>query len=286
MDVNESLTIKDVLGKSSDYLARHCITNFKTDAEWLIAHALGWKRMDLYLHFNEILSPESLVSIRSLIIRRGKREPLQHILGSVQFAGITLKCDSRALIPRHETEFLVDELFQRLGKGFDGKIADLGSGTGAIVLSLCSLMPKASGVGFEKSAEALSLANENLSLCDLGQRVSFTQHNWQTNSELHEPFDIIVCNPPYLSELEWEQAETEVKLHDPKEALVSGKEGLADHETIIDLSSKNLRPKGLLALEFGMNQADKITELLRGSFETEILSDQFLVRRFALARKI
>ena len=286
MDANESLSIKDVLSKSSDYLARHRVTNFKTDAEWLIAHALGWKRMELYLHFNEILSPDSLASIKKLVMRRGKREPLQHILGSVQFAGVTLKSDSRALIPRHETEFLVDELFRRFGENFDGKIADLGSGTGAIVLSLCTLMPKANGVGFEKSTAALSLANENLNLCDLGQRVSFTHYNWQTNSELKEPFDIIVSNPPYLSECDWEKAEPEVKRHDPKEALVSGKHGLADHKTIIELSSKNLRPKGFLALEFGMNQVDEITKLLGSKFKTEILSDQFLVRRFALARKI
>ena len=202
MGASENLTIEDVLCKSSDYLARHQVTNFKTDAEWLIAHALGWPRMQLYLKFNEVLSDNSLNSIKKLIMRRGKREPLQHILGSVQFAGLTLKCDSRALVPRHETEFLVDELFKRLGPDFSGKIADLGSGSGAIILSLCSLLPKAHGIGLEKSDAALSLAKENLGLCNLSQQVSFQQHDWQTKSKPQETYDIIVVTlPTYLNKI-------------------------------------------------------------------------------------
>jgi release factor glutamine methyltransferase len=286
MGASENLTIEDVLCKSSDYLARHQVTNFKTDAEWLIAHALGWPRMQLYLKFNEVLSDSSLNSIKKLIMRRGKREPLQHILGSVQFAGLTLKCDSRALVPRHETEFLVDELFKRLGPDFSGKIADLGSGSGAIILSLCSLLPKAHGIGLEKSDAALSLAKENLSLCNLSQQVSFQQHDWQTKSKPQETYDIIVSNPPYLSEEDWDKTQPEVKSYDPKEALIADKQGLGDIETIIEYSYNRLNDQGFLALEFGMHQADTVTTLLKNLFNVEILSDQFLVRRFAIAHKI
>ena len=286
MGASENLTIEDVLCKSSDYLARHQVTNFKTDAEWLIAHALGWPRMQLYLKFNEVLSDSSLNSIKKLIMRRGKREPLQHILGSVQFAGLTLKCDSRALVPRHETEFLVDELFKRLGPDFSGKIADLGSGSGAIILSLCSLLPKAHGIGLEKSDAALSLAKENLSLCNLSQQVSFQQHDWQTKSKPQETYDIIVSNPPYLSEEDWDKTQPEVKSYDPKEALIADKQGLGDIETIIEYSHNRLNDQGFLALEFGMHQADTVTNLLNNLFSVEILSDQFLVRRFAIAHKI
>ena len=286
MGASENLTIEDVLCKSSDYLARHQVTNFKTDAEWLIAHALGWPRMQLYLKFNEVLSDNSLNSIKKLIMRRGKREPLQHILGSVQFAGLTLKCDSRALVPRHETEFLVDELFKRLGPDFSGKIADLGSGSGAIILSLCSLLPKAHGIGLEKSDAALSLAKENLGLCNLSQQVSFQQHDWQTKSKPQETYDIIVSNPPYLSEEDWDKAQSEVKSYDPKEALIADKKGLGDIETIIEYSHNRLNDQGFLALEFGMHQADSVTNLLKNLFKVEILSDQFLMRRFAIAHKI
>jgi release factor glutamine methyltransferase len=286
MDASENLTIEDVLCKSSDYLARHQVTNFKTDAEWLIAHALGWPRMQLYLKFNEVLSNNSLNSIKKLIMRRGKREPLQHILGSVQFAGLTLKCDSRALVPRHETEFLVDELFKRLGPDFSGKIADLGSGSGAIILSLCSLLPKAHGVGLEKSDAALSLAKENLGLCNLSQQVSFQKHDWQTKSKPQETYDIIVSNPPYLSEEDWDKTQPEVKSYDPKEALIADKQGLGDIETIIEYSYNRLNDQGFLALEFGMHQADTVTNLLKNLYNVEILSDQFLVRRFAIAHKI
>jgi len=286
MGASENLTIEDVLCKSSDYLARHQVTNFKTDAEWLIAHALGWPRMQLYLKFNEVLSDNSLNSIKKLIMRRGKREPLQHILGSVQFAGLTLKCDSRALVPRHETEFLVDELFKRLGPDFSGKIADLGSGSGAIILSLCSLLPKAHGIGLEKSDAALSLAKENLDLCNLSQQVSFQQHDWQTKSKPQETYDIIVSNPPYLSEEDWDKTQPEVKSYDPKEALIADKQGLGDIETIIEYSHNRLNDQGFLALEFGMHKADTVTTLLKNLYNVEILSDQFLVRRFAIAHKI
>ena len=286
MGASENLTIEDVLCKSSDYLARHQVTNFKTDAEWLIAHALGWPRMQLYLKFNEVLSDNSLNSIKKLIMRRGKREPLQHILGSVQFAGLTLKCDSRALVPRHETEFLVDELFKRLGPDFSGKIADLGSGSGAIILSLCSLLPKAHGIGLEKSDAALSLAKENLGLCNLSQQVSFQQHDWLTKSKPQETYDIIVSNPPYLSEEDWDKTQPEVKSYDPKEALIADKQGLGDIEAIIEYSHNRLNDQGFLALEFGMHQADSVTNLLKNLFKVEILSDQFLVRRFAIAHKI
>ena len=286
MGASENLTIEDVLCKSSDYLARHQVTNFKTDAEWLIAHSLGWQRMQLYLKFNEVLSANSLNSIKKLIMRRGKREPLQHILGSVQFAGLTLKCDSRALVPRHETEFLVDELFKRLGPDFDGNIADLGSGSGAIILGLCSLMPKAHGIGLEKSEAALSLARENLGLCNLSQQVSFKQHDWQTDSKPQETFDIIVSNPPYLSKEDWDKTQPEVKSYDPKEALIAEKQGFGDIEKIIEYSHKRLNDQGFLALEFGMNQAETVTNLLKNLFKVEILSDQFLVRRFAIAHKI
>ena len=286
MDASESLTIEDVLCRSSDYLARHQVTNYKTDAEWLISHALGWQRMQLYLKFNEVLSANSLNSIKKLIMRRGKREPLQHILGSVQFAGLTLKCDSRALVPRHETEFLVDELFKRLGPDFSGKIADLGSGSGAIILSLCSLMPKANGIGLEKSDAALSLAKENLGLCNLSQQVSFQKHDWETKSKTQDTYDIIVSNPPYLSKEDWDKTQPEVKCYDPREALIADKQGFGDIETIIEYSQKKLNDQGFLALEFGMHQADTVTNLLKNSFEVEILSDQFLIRRFAIAHKI
>jgi len=138
----------------------------------------------------------------------------------------------------------------------------------------------------EKSDAALSLAKENLDLCNLNQQVSFQQHDWQTKSKPQETYDIIVSNPPYLSEEDWDKTQPEVKSYDPKEALIADKQGLGDIETIIEYSHNRLNDQGFLAIEFGMHQADTVTNLLKNLYNVEILSDQFLVRRFAIAHKI
>jgi release factor glutamine methyltransferase len=283
--VREGLTILEVISKSSQYLKRKGISRYKTDSEWLVAFALKCKRMDLYLRFGEVLGDEILDAIKNLVIQRGKRIPLQHILGEVHFAGITLKCDHRALVPRFETEFLVDYLQNQLSSAFSGNIADLGCGSGAISLGLGTLMPNAKVWGFDKSISALALAKENLSLCKLHDQVSFEEFDWLANDSLRNTYDLIVCNPPYLSQEEWQQTEPEVKLHDPKEALISQQNGLSDLAHVIGIASNSLNKNGHLALEFGLNQADAVEQLLLQHFDVKIVKDQYLVRRFAYATK-
>lgn len=285
MENNESLSILEVVTKSSEYLERKGVPNYKIDAEWLVAFVLGCKRMDLYLRYGEILGGNILSKIKTLVMRRGSRIPLQHILGQVQFAGLTLKSDNRALIPRCETEFLVDILHNRLTANFNGKIADLGSGSGAIILALCSMMPHATGCGFDNSQKAISLAKENLSFCDQEDHVCFKEFDWRKQNQLPEPYDLIISNPPYLSHDEWDQAEPEVKMYDPSNALVAQKQGLSDIENVIEVAINSLPPKGYLALEFGASQAEIVGDLLTERFTFEIMADQFLIRRFVLAVK-
>ncbi len=285
MVLHEALTIIEVISKSSLYLERKGVATPKTDVEWLVAYALGCKRMELYLRYGEVLPESILDQIRNLITKRGKRIPLQHILGEVHFAGLKIKSDHRALIPRFETEFLVDYLYHKFSSDFKGKIADLGCGGGAIILGLCSLMPNTRGVGFDYSTKALSLARDNLTYCKLENRVSFRKFNWLNENSLSEKFNLIVCNPPYLSKEEWNQTEPEVRLHDPVDALISDKEGLADIENVVSVCSKSLATKGYIALEFGMSQADTVKKLFPDEFQVEIIADQFLVRRFALAHR-
>lgn len=285
MEHSDVLTILEVLTKSSEYLARKGVPNYKTDTEWLVAFSLGCKRLDLYLRFGEVLDPIILNKIKSLVVQRGKRVPLQHILGQVQFAGLTLKSDLRGLIPRNETEFLVDYLCQKYKSDFQGKIADLGCGSGAIILSLCSFMPNAQGCGFDKSKDALALANENLDLCKLGNRVAFKEFDWTKQDQFSSNFDLIVCNPPYLTHSEWIKAEPEVQTYDPLSALVADNEGLSDIEFVVALAQNTLSQGGALALEFGVSHADCVKDLLSKAFDVEIIVDQYLVRRFAFAVK-
>ena len=286
MAQNKSLSILEVISKSSNFLEKKGVPNHKTDAEWLIAHALGCKRMDLYLRFGEILNESILGKIRALVVKRGERIPLQHILGSVHFAGIRLKCDDRALVPRHETEFLVDYVSQRITTSFSGKIADVGCGGGAIILALCNQLPDAVGVGFDKSDFALGLAKENCHSSGLSSRVSLQNFDWLENDFLPESFDLIISNPPYLSKEEWLSTEPEVKSYDPIAALVAQQNGLSDIRKIVSIAQNSLSKGGYLALEFGQKQAEHLEELLAKEFVFEIIRDQLLVRRFVFATKI
>ena len=283
---NKSLSILEVISKSSNFLEKKGVPNHKTDAEWLIAHVLGCKRMDLYLRFGEILDESILEKIRSFILKRGERKPLQHILGSVHFAGLQLKCDGRALVPRHETEFLVDYVSQRLTTNFSGKIADLGCGGGAIILALCNQLPETVGVGFDNSVCALELAKENCNSSGLNSKVSLKNFNWLENEFLPDTFDLIISNPPYLSKEEWLSAEPEVTTYDPITALVAQQNGLSDIRKIVSIAQNSLSKGGHLAMEFGQKQAEHLEELLAQNFVFEIIRDQLLVRRFIFATKL
>ena len=285
MVLNNSLSIVDVVTKSSDFLKKKGVANYKIDAEWIIAHVLECKRMDLYLRFGEVISPENLNKIRALIVKRGKRVPLQHILENVPFADLNLKCDKRALVPRHETEYFVQLLINKLTKDFKGKIVDLGCGSGAIILALCYHLQKAKGIGYDKSVKALKLANENKIGCNLEDRVKLDTLDWNEEESLSGDIDLIVSNPPYLTEEEWATAEPEVKMHDPYNSLVAKDDGFADIERVTMIATNTLNQGGYLAIEFGLHHLEPIQKIMEKSFDVEILSDQFLVRRFAFAIK-
>jgi release factor glutamine methyltransferase len=285
-DSGDFLTCLETLRKSSEFLTRKGVPSPKCDSEWIVSTVLQKKRMSLYLQPEEILKDEELVQIREMVVRRGKREPLQHILGNVNFTGLLMKCDGRALIPRSETETLVEHILCRIPKSFDGKILDFGIGSGAILFALCSSLISASGIGIDKSEKALSLAAENLLLHDLKDRVVLQQLDWFSEKVEVGEVDLIVSNPPYLILEEWEQAEPEVKVHDPKEALVSEEEGLSDIRKVIQVSGNILSPGGIFAIEFGNSHANPVKDALARDFkDIELLKDLSHRTRFAVARK-
>jgi len=285
-DSDDFLTCLETLRKSSEFLTRKGVPSPKCDSEWIVSTVLQKKRMSLYLQPEEILKDEELVQIREMVVRRGKREPLQHILGNVNFTGLLMKCDKRALVPRPETETLIEHILRRIPKSFDGKILDLGIGSGAILFALCSSLVSASGVGIDKSERALSLASENLLLHDLQDRVVLQQLDWFSDEVDVGEVNLIVSNPPYLILEEWEEAEPEVKVHDPKEALVSKEEGFSDIRKVIQVGGNILSPGGLIAIEFGISHANPVKDALARDFkDIELLKDLSRRTRFAVARK-
>lgn len=250
----------DILHKTSDFFKQKGLEKPRLEAELLIAYVLGCKRLELYLNFSQILSADILDRLRPLVKRRANGEPWQYIVGGMDFAKAYLKTDKRALIPRPETEYLYELLFAYYkDKAPPQRIADLGTGTGAIAIALALAFPDAKVWAIDKSPEAISLAKENIQKNGLEQRIVLVPSSWC--DKLSGSFDLIVSNPPYLSETEWKQAEPNVRDFEPKSALVAESEGLDCLQHIIVEALPFLAPNGLLALETGLDQHATLTDL-------------------------
>jgi len=230
--------------------------------------------MRLYLEFERPVGDVELAAIRELVRRRGRREPLQYVLGFTEFSGLRLKTDARALIPRPETELLVEAVVERCAPPPD-RILDLGTGGGAIALALAKAFPLALVTASDANAGALSLAGENAEATGLSGRVEFVESDWFEGLPAGRAYGLIVSNPPYLSAAETAGASPEVRDHEPAQALTSGSGGFADIERIIAGSSANMAPGGLLALETGTGHHALAAQAARGAgfARTESLPD-------------
>jgi release factor glutamine methyltransferase len=275
------MTLLEILQSTTAYFRKRGLESPRLNAEHLLAHSLGKKRIELYLEFERPLSEAELAPLRELVRRRGQGEPLQHLLGTVEFCGHMFLCDKRALIPRPETEELV-ELVKSAIRHPPSAILDVGTGSGVIALSLAAQFPEAEVLGVDVSPEALTLARENASRLGL-ERVQFVKSNLL--DELRGSFDLIVANLPYVSVNDRAKLAPEV-LRDPKSALFGGERGDEIIRCLIGQTPAKLRPNGLLALEIGIDQASSLLELLRAKNYHDIAAknDYAGVTRFLLAR--
>ena len=270
-------SLLELLKKSTDFLAKKGIENARLQSELIFAGTLHCRRLDLYLQFERPLTQEETDLLRERILRRAKHEPAQYILGDTDFRNLTLKCDPRALIPRPETEELVGFVLEKINRhnpnGAPARILDLGTGTGAIALSLATERPETQVVAVDKSADALALARENHAGIDPAPAVEFLQSNWFEN--VSGSFDVIVSNPPYLTQSEWECAQPEVRDHEPISALVAENAGISDLEKILSDARKHLLPGGFIALETGIAQHEALAKIALscGFSGTESLTD-------------
>jgi len=278
------LTVLEIIKRTTEFLEKRGVESARLNAELLIGHALGLKRMQLYLQFERPLSETDLEKVRPLVKRRGNREPLQYILGETEFGGLKLKVDARALIPRPETEYLLELLVPRLAKAPES-ILDLGTGTGAIALALAQTYPAAVVTAVDESSAALDLARENVATCCLAERVRLLKSDWFSALTADEKFELIVANPPYLSDAETNATAPEVKNFEPASALSAGPNGAADLELIFTQAHERLIPGGLLACETGIAQHGALLLLTAkiGYSRTESLKDLTGRDRYLLA---
>jgi release factor glutamine methyltransferase len=276
-------TIRELLGPAREYLEGRGVPSPKLDAEYLLAHVLGVPRLELYLDHDRELDPAEVDSLRELVRRRGKREPLAYVLGSWSFYGLELHCDARALVPRPETEILVEHCLALLQGIAAPSIVDVGTGTGAIALALAARLPEASVTAIDSSAGALALAAENAALNGLGERVELLQ------GDLLAPvagrrFDLVASNPPYVAE--GDHVDPEVSGYEPALAVFAGDGGRAVLERLAHDARAALLPGGRLVVELGEGQAPWLAEQLDGlGYEAvEVTRDLRAVERVVSAR--
>lgn len=264
----ERWTVLSMLLWSADYLAAKGVERARLDAEHLLAHALGLRRLDLYLQHDRPLEPEEREAFRPLLKRRAAREPLQYVLGRQPFRELDLVVDPRVLIPRPETEVLVGAVLERVGgwaaEGEERALEalDVGTGSGAIALSLAREGPFARVVATDASPEALEVARINRAEAGLQDRVELRAGAGWDPLGTEERFDVVVSNPPYVAESERSALQPEVVGWEPEGALFAGPDGLDVLRVLVAGAPDRLRGGGLLALEVGAGQARGVARML------------------------
>jgi release factor glutamine methyltransferase len=276
------MTVLEVLQSTTAYFKKREIESPRLNAEHLLAHVLERKRIELYLEFERALTEEELAPLRELVRRRGQGEPLQHLLGTVEFCGRVFLCDKRGLVPRPETEQLVELLKSRIPHPAS-RILDVGTGSGVIALSLAGEFPEAAISATDICEEALSLARENAARLGLANRLILLGGDLLTY--VTHVYDVIVANLPYIATADRAALSREV-LHDPEIALFGGEHGDEIVRNLIEAAPAKLSPGGLLALEVGIGQAEELAAFMaeKNYHDIEQIRDYGGVTRFLLGR--
>lgn len=260
------MTWRNWIERASETLRKAQVDDARVHAEYLAAHALGLKRKsDVRPFLDREVGSHAEEQFRSILDRRERREPLQYILGEWEFFGLPIKIDPSALIPRPETEILVEEALREAAR-VPGPLfmLDIGTGSGAIALALASKLPDAKILGIDSSIAAIALAEENKKHLHL-TNVTFepVDIQWTEWTNLVGTFDLIVSNPPYISREEFDLLEPELRLYEPRQALTDEATGLTFYERIATLAPNMLAFGGRLLVELGYGSAESVSGIMR-----------------------
>lgn len=282
-------TIIKILDWTKQYFADRGVENPRLDAEVLLCAVLQCERIKLYMDFERPLTGAELSQYKNYVARRGQHEPLAYILGEKEFMRNSFKVTSATLVPRPETELLVESLIKAArGLKADGdvKILDIGTGSGAIIVSLLDYLPNAKGVGVDISVDALIVAEENSRRIGVRERAGFMQSDLFSRIPADKKFDIIVSNPPYIPAADIAGLAKDVQ-KEPRGALDGGADGLDFYRRIISEAMDHMADEGILAFEVGINQAQVVAELCRkaGFKATAIRKDYADIERMVFAVK-
>jgi release factor glutamine methyltransferase len=263
-----SNTCLEILNQAVEKLRLARIDRPRTNAELLLGAVLNQSKADLYLDKDRILTSDEIEKFNQFIEERISNRPVQYIIGTVEFFGLEFKVDERVLIPRPETETLIEVVIRQLANKKKPKIIDLGTGSGAIAISLAKNLKEAFVYATDVSEDALEVAKENALKNEVDNQIEFLYGDWFAplkNKNLEGQIDGVVSNPPYVSKDEFEALPKEIKDYEPVVALKSEGEGIAFHKRIIEGSFDFLKKSGLLVLETAFDQAGKVEDLIRQS---------------------
>ncbi|MBL7994086.1 peptide chain release factor N(5)-glutamine methyltransferase [bacterium] len=284
--------VSELLGWSIHYLSEKQFDNPRLNAEWLLCHTLKCKRIDLYAHYDRPMVKKELEAFKALLLRRINHEPLQYIIGTTEFMGLTFEVNPDVLIPRPDTELLVEKTLDLCKHNYDEKvyILDIGTGSGALCVSLAFFLEKYnipfSITALDISEKALALAKHNADRIVGEGKIKFFLGNIldeDSHSDLFQSFDIIVSNPPYISDHEFALLPKEVKDYEPEIALKADAAGLVFYKHVARAAKlffrSNLTKKHVI-FEVGYNQSEQVKKILAGSgFEIEVYKDYHQIDR-------
>lgn len=283
--IRKELKICTALSSGAARLRTAGVETPRLDAELLLAHALDRNRTYLFAHPQDLLSPEENMCYEAFLRRREAREPLPYVLGEWEFMGMRLEVSPAVLIPRPETETLVETAAGRLPP--EARILDVGAGSGCISLGVARLLPGAGVVALEASVEAVTVARRNVGRVGYGDRVRVVHGSFPQAAEGLGPLDAVVSNPPYIASAEVDRLAPELRFYEPRQALDGGPDGLELIRLLVSESPRLLKPGGLLAMEIALGQAEQVCELLRSNAQweqPEVVPDLGGVPRVLLAR--
>ena len=270
------LTVLDALKKTTEYLEKKGIESARVNAEIMLAYILKCKRLQLYLSFDRPLNENEKNLYREFLQRRVSHEPVQYITGIVGFYGLEFQVNKSVLIPRPETEILVETIIENTNENEETNILDIGTGSGNIAISLAKYLPNSKITAIDKSKDALKIAVKNSELNNVKEQINFIENDILNNQNLFDNvFDLVVSNPPYISKKEYNNLEPELNKHEPSIALTDFSDGVIFYKNISKQAKNLLNTKGKLFFEIGAGQSKKIKEIMEQNnfYNIQIIKD-------------
>jgi release factor glutamine methyltransferase len=282
-------TVGKIIDWTTAHLKRHGSDTPRLEAEILLAYARNCPRIQLYVHYNELLSDAERATMRDLVKRRAQAEPVAYLVGHREFFGLNFRVSPAVLVPRPETETLVLELIAAARPAANPRILELGTGSGCIAVAASVNLPGATVTATDISPAALAVARENAECHGGLERIRFLEGDLFDSLSPGDQFDVIASNPPYVSDAEMAALPADVRLHEPALALRAGPEGLDVISRLIAGASRHLAPAGTLLIEFSPEQASAVSELIAraGIYDSpRLIKDSSGQHRVIAARRL